>query len=283
MINKIRIGKKIHDLSTPVILGIINSTPDSFYDKSRTKSLDDAIHKIDNMVSEGVDWIDIGGYSTRPNASEISIKEECERIIPVIIETHRNYPNLIISCDTFRGKVAEKALHHGASIINDVSGGSIDSTLLDVVSEYQCPYVLMHSRGNPQTMQKLTTYSNIFKDVAYYFSHMTKKLHVKGINDVILDIGFGFAKTTDQNHLLFSKLQDFAFLNKPLLVGVSRKSMIYKQLNCLPEDSLNGTTVLHTLALNAGAQILRVHDVKEAKEAIQLIQASTFQINPEKN
>ena len=270
MINNIRIGKNLVDLITPKVMSIVNCTPDSFYKGSRVDSVSDALFRVQKHIEDGADILDIGGYSSRPGAAEVSEIEELNRVVPVVIAVRKEFPDILISCDTFRGKIAEEALNSGAQIINDISGGDIDSNILQVVSNFQCPYILMHSKGTPQTMQNLTTYTSLFKEVVTYFSQKLNDLHKIGIHDVILDPGFGFAKTLEQNYELFDKIQDFHFLGKPLLVGISRKSMIYNKLGISPEESLNGTTILNAKAILAGAKILRVHDTKEAKQLIQL-------------
>ena len=270
MIDNIRIGKNLVELVTPKIMSILNCTPDSFYKDSRVDTISDALFRAEKHINEGADILDIGGYSSRPGALEVSLDEELNRVIAVIESVRKAFPQILISCDTFRGKVAQEALEAGAQIINDISGGEIDSSILQVVSNFQCPYILMHSKGTPQTMQNLTNYTSIFKEVVTYFSQKINQLQQLGVNDVILDPGFGFAKTLEQNYKLFNRLEDLHFLGKPLLVGISRKSMIYNKLGITPEESLNGTTILHTKAILAGAKILRVHDTKEAKQVIQL-------------
>ncbi len=271
MIDNIRVGKKLVDLVTPKVMSILNCTPDSFYKGSRIDSVSDALFRAEKHINEGADILDIGGYSSRPGADEVSENEELKRIISVIESIHKAFPEILISCDTFRGKVACEALEAGAHLINDISGGEIDPSILKVVSNFQCPYILMHSKGTPQTMQNLTNYNSIFKEVVTYFSQKLNVLQKLGINDVILDPGFGFAKTLDQNYDLFNRVADLQFLGRPMLVGISRKSMIYNKLKITPEESLSGTTVLHTKAILSGAKILRVHDTKEAKQVIQLI------------
>ena len=270
MIDNIRIGKNLVDLVTPKVMSILNCTPDSFYSESRIDSISTALFHAEKHIHDGADILDIGGYSSRPGAGEVSENEELTRVIPVIEAVRKSFPEILISCDTFRGKVAQEALEVGAQIINDISGGEIDPSILSVVSNFKCPYVLMHSKGNPQTMQNHTNYSSIFKEVVTYFSQKLHKLQQAGVHDVILDPGFGFAKSLEQNYALFNQLADFHFLGRPILIGVSRKSMIYNKLGITPEESLNGTTVLHTKAILAGAKILRVHDTKEAKEVIRI-------------
>jgi dihydropteroate synthase len=271
MIDNIRIGKNLVDLVTPKVMSILNCTPDSFYGESRVDSISTALLRAEKHIQDGADILDIGGYSSRPGASEVSENEELKRVIPVIEGVRKAFPEIMISCDTFRGKVAQEALEVGAQIINDISGGEIDPTILSVVSNFKCPYVLMHSKGTPQTMHNHTNYTSIFKEVVTYFSQKLHQLQLAGVHDVLLDPGFGFAKTLEQNYALFNQLADFHFLGRPILIGVSRKSMIYKKLEVTPEESLNGTTVLHTKAILAGAKILRVHDTKEAKEVIRIL------------
>lgn len=272
MINNIRVGKNLVDLITPKVMSIVNCTPDSFYSGSRVDTISSALFLVEKHIKEGADILDIGGYSSRPGAIEVSENEELKRVIPVITAVHKHFPEVLISCDTFRGKVAQEALEVGAQIINDISGGEIDPTILKIVSNFQCPYILMHSKGTPQTMQNLTNYtSSIYKEVVTYFSQKLNQLQELGIHDVILDLGFGFAKTLEQNYELFNRMPDFHFLGKPILVGVSRKSMIYKKLSITPEESLNGTTILHTKAILSGAKIIRVHDTKEAKQVIEMM------------
>ncbi len=271
MIDNIRIGKNLVDFVTPKVMSILNCTPDSFYSESRIDSISTALFHAEKHIQDGSDILDIGGYSSRPGATEVSENEELKRVIPVIEAVRKSFPEILISCDTFRGKVAQEALEVGAQIINDISGGDIDPSILRVVSNFQCPYVLMHSKGTPQTMQNLTNYTSIFKEVVTYFSQKLHKLQQAGVHDVILDPGFGFAKTLEQNYALFDHIADFHFLGRPMLIGISRKSMIYNKLGVTPEESLNGTTVLHTKAILAGAKILRVHDTKEAKEVIRIL------------
>lgn len=271
MINNIRIGKNLVDLVTPKVMSILNCTPDSFYEGSRVSTVDNALFHAEKHINEGADILDIGGYSSRPYANEVSEDEELNRVIPVIEAVKKAFPEILISCDTFRGKVAQESLEVGAEIINDISGGEIDPSILQVVSNFQCPYVLMHSKGTPQTMQNFTNYSSVFKEVVTYFSQKINLLQQLGVNDVILDPGFGFAKTLEQNYDLFERIQDLHFLGKPLLIGVSRKSMIYNRLEVSPDESLNGTSILHTKAILSGAKIIRVHDTKEAKQVIRIM------------
>jgi dihydropteroate synthase len=259
------------DLSTPLVMGILNNTPDSFYDGGKYNNLKAICERAEKMLMEGGTFLDIGGYSTRPNAEDISVKEELSRVLPVIKEINKLFPQSYISIDTFRAEVAKAAVEEGACMINDISGGQLDEAMFTTVSQLQVPYILMHSRGTPQTMSQLTSYNHILEDLIFYFQeklHLLKQLSCK---DIILDLGFGFAKTLEQNHFLLHHLPYFKVLNYPILVGISRKSMIFKKLGISSQDSLNGTTALHALAVKNGASILRVHDVKEAMEVIKLI------------
>ncbi len=265
----IRFGDKLLDLSTPIVMGIVNATPDSFYEGSRAETIDTAISRAKEMVAAGAQIVDIGGYSSRPNAEDITVTEELNRVWPIISELRRDLPAVIISIDTFRSEVAEKAILAGASMINDISGFEIDPKIVDVAAKYQVPYVLTHMRGTPQTMQTMTDYDNLFRDMALYFSRKIEQLKAVGLKDVILDPGFGFAKTIDQNYEILENLEAFHLFGKPILAGLSRKSMIYKRLGITPEESLEGTIALNKIALEKGAKILRVHDVKEAVELIK--------------
>jgi dihydropteroate synthase len=271
MITNLRIGKKLLTFDSPKIMGILNITPDSFYQNSRISSAESAILNVRKMISEGADIIDIGGYSSRPGASQVEEQEELSRVIPIIQTLRLNFPELIISCDTFRGNVAHAALCEGANLINDISAGEFDDSLFKVIAKHQCPYVLMHSKGTFQTMHLETNYSNLFSEIAFFLSKKIKKLHELGVTDIVIDPGFGFSKTIEQNYTLLEQLTYFKIFNAPILVGISRKSMIYKKLEVLPEDALNGTTILNTKAILNGASILRVHDVKEAKQIITLL------------
>ena len=251
-------------------MSILNVTPDSFYDGGKHLGLEDMRGGIANMVGNGADIIDVGGYSTRPGASDIGIQEEIDRIMPAIEFIKKNFPETLVSLDTFRSEVAKTGLDNGIDIINDVSGGILDENMFSVAAEGNVPYILMHMRGTPQTMQELSTYSNVFTEVVKELSEQISKAEKSGIKNIIIDPGFGFAKTLEQNYELFKNLSPLSKLGKPMLIGISRKSMIYKHLNTSSKDSLNGTTVLNSLALERGAKILRVHDVKEAREAIDL-------------
>lgn len=262
---------KLYYFAEPWIMGIINITPDSFYSASRSLGKkEETLKKAGKMLEDGAVILDIGGYSSRPNAVDISIEEELKRVIPVITSIKEMYPQAILSIDTFRHQVAEKALLAGADMVNDISGGQLDKEMIPLVGMMGVPFICMHMRGNPRNMQDLTTYGNLEKEIVEYFSMKIRKCREAGIKDVILDLGFGFAKTLDQNYQILKNLSHFRLLGVPLLVGVSRKSMIYKYLGGGPMEALNGTTALNMSALISGTLILRVHDVKEAKETINL-------------
>ena len=255
---------------TPKVMGILNITPDSFYAQSRTTPAE-VLRKAEQMLEEGATFVDIGGYSSRPNAQEVSPQEELQRVVPVVEALVRYFPDIRISIDTFRAEVARESLEAGACIINDISAGQIDPAIWEVVAHYQVPYITMHMRGTPQTMQTYTEYDKLTKDILYYFSQIKDKARQLRINDLIVDPGFGFSKTLAQNYELMQQLALFKALECPILVGISRKSMIYKLLDTTPETALNGTTVLNTFALLHGADILRVHDVKEAVECVKIV------------
>ena len=268
----LRLKNQIISLQKPIVMGILNATPDSFYEGSRTKTEKDILQKASQMLEEGTTILDIGGYSTRPDADDISIDEEIKRVVPTIETIKKEFPKAIISIDTFRSEVAKKAVEAGADLINDVSGGSLDKKMFETVADLKVPYILMHMRGTPQTMKTLTDYENIMAEIMTYFQERILKLKSLGVNDIILDLGFGFAKTIEQNYFLLKNLSIFHHLELPILVGVSRKSMIYKRLDISAFEALNGTSVLNTVAIQNGAKILRVHDVKEAVQAIQLLE-----------
>ena len=270
-INQLRLKDKLFDLSKPKIMGIINCTPDSFYSESQIQSEKTLLVHVEKQIKEGVDIIDIGGYSSRPGAKEITIKEEIDRVLPAITLIRKEFPEIYLSLDTFRSDVASVGLENGINIINDISGWSIDNELFKVLDKYKCPYILMHMKGTPSTMQFETNYDNLFTSISSYFSKKLSELKSIGVNDVILDPGFGFSKTLEQNHTLLHQMNQFKILGKPLLAGVSRKSMIYKKLNIEPAEALNGTSILNTISILKGASILRVHDVKEAKEILKLL------------
>ena len=259
------------DLSSPKVMGILNLTPNSFYDGGKHKNINTIIHQVDKMLSDGATFIDIGAYSSKPSAEFVSETEESKRLLFVLKEIVNTFPNIIISVDTFRANVARIAVENGAAIVNDISAGLLDENMLATVADLKVPYIMMHMRGNPQTMQSLTDYKDIVKEMIFYFSESVAKARSFGISDIIIDPGFGFAKTLEQNYEVLNKLELFSILNLPLLAGISRKSMIYKVLENTAQEALNGTTVLNTIAVQKGAKIVRVHDVKEAVECIKLV------------
>jgi dihydropteroate synthase len=258
------------DLTTPKVMGILNVTPNSFYDGGMYKSSSEMLTKVGKMLSEGATFIDVGAYSSKPSAEYVSEEEELQRIIPIINLILEYYPEALLSVDTFRSEVAKVCIENGAAIINDISAGNLDDKMLETIAKYNVPYVMMHMRGTPETMQKMTSYEDIVKEILFCFSEKVANARSFGINDLIIDPGFGFAKTLDQNYEVLQKMELFGILELPLLAGFSRKSMIYKTLQSSAEEALNGTTVLNTVALTKGAKILRVHDVKEAMECVTL-------------
>jgi dihydropteroate synthase len=258
------------DLSTPKVMGILNITPNSFFDGGKYKNENELLERVEKMLSEGADFLDVGAYSSKPNAEFVSEEEEISRIIPVVNLLQKHFPEIILSIDTFRAGVAKICIENGASIINDISAGKLDEKMLETIAKFQVPYIMMHMKGTPQTMQEYTQYDDIIKEMLYYFSERISTARAFGINDLIVDPGFGFSKTLEQNFALMQKMELFQMLELPLLVGISRKSMIYKTLETNAEKALNGTTVLNTVALTKGAKILRVHDVKEAVECVRL-------------
>ncbi|WP_026837652.1 dihydropteroate synthase [Gillisia sp. JM1] len=264
------------DLTTPKVMGILNTTPDSFYSESRKTSLTALLKTAEEMLEQGATFLDIGGYSTRPGADDISETEELDRVVPAIEAIIENFPESIISIDTFRSKIAAEALEAGAAMVNDISAGNLDEKMMQVVADFQVPYIMMHMRGTPQTMKNLNEYNELTQEILFYFSEKIKAARALGINDIIVDPGFGFSKNITQNFELLSNLKKLKSLGLPILAGLSRKSTIYKTLNCTPQEALNGTTVLNTMAIANGASILRVHDVKEAVESIKLMSQLTF-------
>lgn len=261
---------KLIDLSSPKIMGIINITPDSFYKGNREMQINKVLTICERHLNEGADFIDIGGYSSRPGAENISMNTELQRVIPIIKAINKELPNTIISIDTFRSKVAKESIINGVSIINDISALNIDQDLFTIVKKYNIPYILMHIKGNPQNMQENINYQNLLREMIYFLSEKLNMLRLNGINDIIIDPGFGFSKTLKHNFTILNDLRQFRILNSPILVGISRKSMIYNTLNIKPLEALNGTSALNMIALQNGANILRVHDVKQAKECITL-------------
>jgi|TARA_B100001094_G_C18145739_1_gene780552 dihydropteroate synthase len=266
----INIRGNLYDLSSPKIMGILNVTPDSFYDGGKFKTNKEILIHVEKMINDGMDILDIGGYSSRPGAKNITTSEEIDRVIPVLKEIKFNFKELIISIDTFRSIVAKKTLDMGADIINDISAGTLDNSMLKTISDYKCVYIMMHMKGNPKTMQKDPKYSNPTKEIINYLAKRLKIARELNIHDLIIDPGFGFGKSLDHNFEILSNLNYFSMLEQPILAGFSRKSMIYKTLKINKESSINGTSALNTIALTKGVKILRVHDVKEAKECVIL-------------
>ena len=267
----LKIRDKFLNLEQPKIMAILNVTPDSFFDGGKFNTEIKVLKQVEKFINEGADIIDIGGYSSRPGAQNISIETELKRVISNIKLIRKEFPEIFISIDTFRSEVARESYLSGADIINDISGGNLDTEMLKTVGELGATYILMHMRGNPQNMSLKTNYKNITQDILDYLSNGIELAKANGINDIIVDPGFGFAKNIKQNFSLLNNLKDFKVLNYPILVGISRKSMIYKTLNIDVQEALNGTTVLHTVALLKGANIIRTHDVKELMECIKLI------------
>ena len=264
---------KLVDLSTPKIMGILNVTPDSFYDGGVHNSDKKILKHVEKMLNDGAVFIDIGAYSSRPNGINIDENEELNRVVPALELVNNKFPETIISIDTFRSKVAETCLNSGASIINDISAGEMDKKMMKIVGKYKVPYVMVHMKGNPQNMMNKINYDKMLKEIIQYFSKKINQAISHKINDIIIDPGFGFAKDVDQNFDLLNNMDILKILEKPMMVGISRKSMIYKSLQTNAKESLNGTTVLNTISLIKGASILRVHDVKEANECVKLINA----------
>lgn len=261
-------------LDKPLVMGILNVTPDSFYAGSRKQTEMDIEKRICEILAEGGSLIDIGGYSSRPDASEVSSDEEMRRLEIALRILNEHYSNIPVSVDTFRAEIARRCVEeYGVALINDISGGELDPEMFQTVADMRVPYIMMHMRGTPKTMQSLTDYTDMIGEITLYFAKKVRQLRLMGVNDIILDPGFGFSKTLEQNYQLMNHLADFKTFELPLLIGVSRKSMIYKLLGGTPADSLNGTTVLNTYALLHGADILRVHDVRAAVEAVRLLSA----------
>jgi len=257
-------------------MGILNVTPDSFYDGGRFRNSSAVMRQVDQMLEEGATFIDVGAYSSKPNAEDVSESEELLRILPVVDLIIKNFPEVVLSIDTFRSRVAEQCIDAGASLINDISAGHLDKNMLTTVAKLKVPYIMMHMRGTPKTMQQLTNYDDLVKDILFYFSERIAKARALGIVDLVIDPGFGFAKTLEQNYELLNKLGLFKMTDLPILVGLSRKSMIYKTLKTSAKEALNGTSILNTIALQKGSNILRVHDVREAIECIKLTQQLNY-------
>ena len=268
---------KLIDLTTPKIMGVLNLTPDSFYDGGVFNNTDRALAQTEKMLLEGATFIDVGGASSKPGAVEISIDEELARVLPIIEEIQKRFPEAIISIDTYRSVVAQQAVATGAAIVNDISGGNLDAKMLGTVGALGgVPYIAMHMQGKPQNMQDNPSYDNVLVAIRSFFAAKIDEAHKAGIHDIIIDPGFGFGKTLDHNYSLLKSLSSMQMDGIPMLIGLSRKSMIHKLLEIEAADALNGTTVLNTIALQQGAQILRVHDVKEAQQAIHLIEKLTY-------
>ncbi len=261
------------DLSRPKVMGILNITPNSFFDGGKYADENAILQQVEKMLNEGATFIDVGAYSSKPNAAFVSEEEEIRRLIPIVELLVNEFPEIILSIDTFRSRAAEKAIEAGAAIINDISAGNLDEAMMQTVAKLQVPYIMMHMKGTPNMMQSLTQYDDILKEMMLYFAQKINQARSLGINDLIVDPGYGFAKTTEQNFEVLQKSELFKHLEVLILAGLSRKSMIYKTLNNNPKEALNGTTVLNTLALTKGANILRVHDVKEAMETVALFEA----------
>ncbi|MGI9191198.1 MAG: dihydropteroate synthase [Chitinophagaceae bacterium] len=266
----LRLRGNYRQFDKPIVMGILNATPDSFYNQGRDSSFNALLANAQRMVQDGASMLDIGGMSTRPGALEISVEEEINRVLPLVQAIRKEMPDVLISIDTYRSEVAQQTLAHGADIINDISAGTFDPKILDIVASYHAPLIAMHSPAKSDTMQNNPQYQNVVTDVLAFFAERIQTISAKGIPDIILDLGFGFGKTLEHNYTLLNHLADFDLFQRPMLVGISRKSMIYKPLQIQAEQALNGTTALHMVALHHGANMLRVHDVREAIECIQL-------------
>ncbi|MFO7865115.1 MAG: dihydropteroate synthase [Salinivirgaceae bacterium] len=268
----INIKGELHTLNKAMVMGILNATPDSFYAGSRATNSSEIVLKADQIIAEGAQIIDIGGYSSRPGAEHISIETEKERLKPVLEYLATHYPDFPVSVDTFRAEVAHWAFENfRIAMINDISGGQLDAEIMDVAAQASIPYIAMHMRGTPQTMQQNTQYDNLIRELIIYFSGIIERASQVGINDIIIDPGFGFSKTPEQNDYLLHNMDELQLFEKPILAGISRKSMIYKRLGINPQDSLPGTIALHTIALSKGANIIRAHDVKEAVQMVEVV------------
>ena len=259
------------NLSTPKVMGIVNVTPDSFFDGGKLTNSNEIVLQVDKMLYNGATFIDLGGYSSKPGAEFVSEAEELNRVVPIVKLLVEKFPDILLSIDTFRSEVAKQAIENGAALINDISAGLLDENMLETVAKLQVPYIMMHMKGTPKTMQSFAKYDDLLKEMNFYFSERIAKARSFGLNDIIIDSGFGFAKTMEQNYELLQNLELLQFHDLPILAGISRKSMIYKALETSPENALNGTTFLHAFCLQKGANILRVHDVKEAVECVSLI------------
>lgn len=263
---------RLIDFETPRVMGILNVTPDSFYDGGQRKTTIEFLLHTEKMLKEGASFIDVGAYSSRPGADDISEEEELQRMLPVVESLIKNFPDILLSVDTFRSRVAKEAVEAGAAMVNDISAGKLDEQMMPTIGRLQVPYILMHMKGNPKTMKDQNQYDDLVQDVLFYFSERISKAREHGINDLIIDPGFGFSKNIPQNFNLLSQLELFKNLDLPILSALSRKSLIYRTFDTTPEEALNGTTVLNTVALLKGANIIRVHDVKEAMECVKLVE-----------
>jgi len=262
---------RLVDLSQPAVMAILNLTPDSFYKNSRSGSVEDMLLKVQGFINEGAKYIDLGAYSSRPGATHISVQEEIDRMLPAVEALHKHFPDAILTIDTFRAEVARASILAGAHIINDIAAGELDENMFATVAELQVPYIMMHMKGTPQDMQQDPFYNDVTLEVVTYFIEKVNRLRALGVKDIILDPGFGFAKSIEHNYELLRNMEDLKIFSLPYLVGFSRKSMVYKPLGSNAAEALNGTTVLHTIALQKGASILRAHDVKAAVECINLV------------
>lgn len=271
--HSVKVGTKLMDLTSPKVMGILNITPDSFYDGGNYFSVPEALKRVESLLEDGADLIDIGAYSSRPGADFVSPEDELTRLLPLLKEISRQFPEAIISVDTFRAEVARQAIAHGAHIINDIGGGTLDPEMFASIANLQVPYILMHMRGTPQNMQQHIQYTDVVQEISQFFGNSVAQLREMGVRDIILDPGFGFAKTLAQNYELLDRIEELQIFGLPLLGALSRKSMIYKKLDITPGEALNGTTALHTVLLLKGVQLLRVHDVRAAREAIALTSA----------
>ncbi len=266
----------INKLDKPLVMGILNLTPDSFFDGNRYNTEAAALDRVSQMLEEGADIIDLGAFSSRPGATLVSYDEERRRLMPVLKAVKKHFPNVKISIDTYRHQIAEEVVDEGAEIINDISGGNLDKQMFPTIARLQVPYVMMHMKGTPETMQNQTGYTDVVSDIKAFLKSKIKQLNALGFDKIILDPGFGFGKTLEQNYEILNRLNEFHDLNYPVLVGMSRKSMLYKLLNITPDDALNASTVVHTIALLKGVKILRVHDVKEAVETIKIVEKTKY-------
>jgi dihydropteroate synthase len=267
---------KIIDLTHPKVMGILNCTPDSFYDGGKYKDEIQLLGQAEKMLEAGADFIDIGAYSSKPNAEFVTEEQEVKRMVPVVELVLKHFPETLISIDTFRARVAKESVEAGAVMVNDIAAGGLDNAMMETVGKLKVPYIMMHMKGNPQTMVNLVHYDDIMKEMLFYFSQKITEARSHGIDDIIIDPGFGFAKTLEQNYEVLGKMELLKMTELPLLAGMSRKSMIYKLLGITPQEALNGTTVLNTIALHKGANIVRVHDVKEAVECIRIVSQAGY-------